>query len=324
MSAPTGRPDPGHWAGKRVAVTGGAGFVGIPLVGMLDELGAEVRVIRSADHDLRDAAATRAAVEGQQVVIHLAATVGGIGYNRRNPGLLAHDNMLMACNVFEQSRLAGVETLTAACTVCAYPKFTPVPFREEELWNGYPEETNAPYGLAKKMMLVLSDSYREQYGFNSNVPMIVNLYGPNDNFDLEDSHVIPALLRKFHEARERGDEEVTLWGTGKASREFLYVDDAARALVLAAERLTTSEPVNIGSGRETTIAELAETIRTITGFEGELVWDHTKPDGQPARCLDVSKARELLGFEAEMDLGEGLRRTLESFVAAEPVAGRQA
>ena len=233
MSAPSGRPDPGHWAGKRVAVTGGAGFVGTPLVAMLERVGAEVRVIRSAEHDLRDAAATRAAVEGHQVVIHLAATVGGIGYNRRNPGLLAHDNMLMACNVFEQSRLAGVETLTAACTVCAYPKFTPVPFREEELWNGYPEETNAPYGLAKKMMLVLSDSYREQYGFNSNVPMIVNLYGPNDNFDLEDSHVIPALLRKFHEARERGDDEVMLWGTGKASREFLYVDDAARALVLA-------------------------------------------------------------------------------------------
>ena len=311
----SGAPSEAFWQGKPVVVTGGAGFLGGAVVELLEPLGADVRVARSADHDLRDPAATRAAVDGAEIVIHLAARVGGIGFNRRNPGPLVYDNLMMAGNVFEQSRLAGVGKLVSACTVCAYPKFTPVPFSEDELWNGYPEESNAPYGLAKKMMLVLSDSYRRQYGFDSCAPIVANLYGPNDNFDLEDSHVIAAMIRKFVEAAERGAGEVTLWGTGTPSREFLYVTDAARALLLAAERLDTSEPVNVGTGRETKIAELAELIQGITGYEGEVVWDTSRPDGQPTRYLDVSRARELMGFEAEMPLDEGLRRTVDSFRA---------
>ena len=291
-------------------------------------MGAEVRVIRSARHDLRDPAATRAAVDDAQVVIHLAANVGGIGFNRRNPAPLVYDNMMMAGNVFEQSRLAGVEKLVSACTVCAYPKFTPTPFSEDELWNGYPEETNAPYGLAKKMMLVLSDTYRRQYDFDSVVPMVVNLYGPGDHFSLEDSHVIPAMIRKFHEARESRAPEVVMWGSGSPSREFLYVDDAARALLLAAERLETSVPVNIGTGIETRIRDLANTIARLSDYEGEIVWDTSKPDGQPTRCLDVTRARELMGFEAQVGLEEGLAQTVEWFrlrasdgVAAADVGG---
>jgi GDP-L-fucose synthase len=307
------QPDPAFWAQKRVTVTGGAGFLGRPVVAMLEDLGAEVRTVRSADYDLRDRAACFDALEGSQVVLHLAANVGGIGYNRRNPGPLAHDNLAMGLNVFDASRELGVEKLVAACSVCAYPKFTPVPFREEEIWNGYPEESNAPYGLAKKMLLVLSDSYRRQYGLDSCAPVVVNLYGPGDNFDLEDSHVIAALIHKYVAAAERGEPEVTLWGTGEPSREFLYVDDAARALVLSAERLDTSEPVNIGTGRETRIRELAEIISELTGYGGRTVWDSSKPDGQPKRYLDVSKARELMGFEAEVPLADGLRRTIESF-----------
>jgi GDP-L-fucose synthase len=307
------QPDPGYWRDAAVTVTGGAGFFGSAVVRQLHELGVEPRVIRSSEHDLCDAAAARAAVDGADIVLHLAARVGGIGFNRRNPAPLVHDNMLIGANVFEQARLAGVRKLVAACTVCAYPKFTPSPFSEDDLWNGYPEESNAPYGLAKKMLLVLSDSYRRQYGFDSCVPIFVNLYGPNDNFDLEDSHVIPALIRKFVEAVERGDDQVELWGTGNASREFLYVDDAARALLLAAETLDISEPVNVGTGRETRIADLAELIKRLTGFEGELVWDASKPDGQPVRRLDVTRARQLLGFESETPLEDGLRRTIESF-----------
>jgi GDP-L-fucose synthase len=307
------RPNPTFWHERRVSVTGGAGFLGTAVVRDLEHLGAGVSVVHSSDYDLRDAAAARDAVDGADVVIHLAARVGGIGYNRRNPAPLVHDNLLIGANVFEQSRQAGVRKLIAACTVCAYPKFTAVPFSEDDLWGGFPEESNAPYGLAKKMVLVLSDAYRRQYGFNSCAPILANLYGPNDNFDLENSHVIPAMIRKFVEARERRDSEVSLWGTGRPSREFLYVDDAARALLLAAERLDTSEPVNIGTGRETTIRDLAETIRTLTGFQGEIIWDSSRPDGQPTRYLDVSRARELTGFEAEISLDEGLRRTIESF-----------
>jgi GDP-L-fucose synthase len=306
-------PTQAFWGGRSVAVTGGAGFVGSPMVRDLQGLGAEVRVIRSARHDLRDPAATRAAVDGAQVVIHLAANVGGIGFNRRNPAPLVYDNMMMAGNVFEQSRLAGVEKLVSACTVCAYPKFTPTPFSEDELWNGYPEETNAPYGLAKKMMLVLSDTYRRQYDFDSVVPMVVNLYGPGDHFSLEDSHVIPAMIRKFHEAREGHAPQVVMWGSGSPSREFLYVDDAARALLLAAERLETSAPVNIGTGIETRIRDLANTIARLSDYEGEIVWDTSKPDGQPTRCLDVVRARELMGFEAQVGLEEGLAQTVEWF-----------
>ena len=309
----TGQPDPAFWRGKAVALTGGAGFLGTAVAARLDDLGADTRVIRSAEADLRDPAAARRAVDGAEFVLHLAARVGGIGFNRRNPAPLVYDNLMIGANVFEHSRLAGVRKLVAACSVCAYPKFTPVPFSEGELWNGYPEESNAPYGLAKKMLLVLSDAYRRQYGFDSCAPIVANLYGPGDNYDLEDSHVIAAMIRKFVEARESGAAEVVLWGSGEPTREFLYVDDAARALLLAAEHLDTSEPVNIGTGQETRIRDLAETIRRLTGFEGEVVWDSAKPDGQPARFLDVGRARELLGFEAEVPLEEGLRRTISSF-----------
>jgi GDP-L-fucose synthase len=306
-------PSPQFWNGKPVVVTGGAGFLGRPLVRRLDELGADTAIVRSSEHDLRDPRAAREAVEGATVVIHLAANVGGIGFNRANPAPLVYDNMMMAANVFEASRQAGVDKLVSACTVCAYPKFTPSPFSEESLWDGYPEESNAPYGLAKKMMLVLSDAYRRQYGFDSCAPIVANLYGPDDNFDLESSHVIAAMIRKYVEAEQRGDEQVVLWGTGKPSREFLYVDDAARALVLAAERLSVSDPVNIGTGTETNIRTLAETIERLVGFEGETVWDTSRPDGQPRRFLDVSRAKELMGFEARVPLEDGLRKTIESF-----------
>jgi GDP-L-fucose synthase len=304
------QPNPDFWQGKRVVVTGGAGFLGRSVVTKLESLQADVSVPSSAEHDLRDLAAARSAVDSADVVIHLAARVGGIGFNLRNPAPLAYDNLMMGSNVFEQSRLAGVGTLVAACSVCGYPKFAPVPFSEDGIWDGYPEESNAPYGLAKRMLIVLSDAYRRQYGFNSSVPVIANLYGPHDNFDLEDSHVIAAMIRKFVEAADRGEREVVLWGTGRPSREFLYVDDAARALILMAERYDSSEPVNIGTGRETTIRELAETIAAITGFEGDIVWDSSRPDGQPKRTLDVSRAKERFGFEAEIDLADGLRETV--------------
>ena len=306
-------PTRAFWEGKAVTVTGGAGFLGSAVTRDLGSLGADIHIVRSADHDLRDPAATRAAVEGAEVVIHLAANVGGIGYNRENPAPLVYDNLMMTANIFEQSRQAGVGKLVSACTVCAYPKFVEAPFREENLWNGYPEESNAPYGLAKKMMLVLSDAYRRQYGFDSCVPIIANLYGPNDNFDLESSHVIAAMIRKYVEAQERGEGQVTLWGTGTPSREFLYVDDAARALLLAAERLEVSDPVNVGTGTETRIRDLAETIERLVGYEGETVWDPSKPDGQPKRFLDISRARELMGYEPTVPLEEGLARTIESF-----------
>jgi GDP-L-fucose synthase len=314
-------PSPEYWSGKDVAVTGGGGFLGKPTMQMLEEAGAEARAIRSADHDLRDRAAARAALEGAQVVIHLAANVGGIGYNRRNPGPLAHDNTAMGLNVFEACRELGTEKLVAACSVCAYPKFTPVPFKEDDIWNGYPEESNAPYGLAKKMLIVLSDAYRRQYGLDSCAPVLANLYGPDDNFDLEDSHVIAAMIHKYVAAVDTGAGQVTLWGTGEPSREFLYVDDAARALLLAAERYDSSDPVNVGNGVETKIRELAETIAELTGFAGETVWDTSMPDGQPKRYLDVSRAREAFGFEAQTSLREGLEKTIESFRAQSAVPG---
>jgi GDP-L-fucose synthase len=311
------QPEPSFWEGKKVVVTGGAGFLGKPTVRLLEELGADVTVTRSAEHDLRDREATLGALRGAQVVLHLAANVGGIGYNRRNPGPLAHDNTAMGLNVFEACRELEVEKLVAACSVCAYPKFTPVPFSEDDIWDGYPEESNAPYGLAKKMLIVLSDAYRRQYGMDSCAPVMANLYGPDDNFDLEDSHVIAAMVHKYVLAADRGDAEVVLWGTGKPSREFLFVDDAARALVLCAERLEVSDPVNIGTGKETSIRALAEMISELAGFEGKTVWDDSRPDGQPKRYLDVSRARELIGFEAETPLQDGLKRTIESFRAAE-------
>jgi GDP-L-fucose synthase len=313
-------PDPGFWSGKQVVVTGGAGFLGGPTTALLRDLGAEVRVPRSADYDLRERDAAFDALKGAEVIIHLAANVGGIGFNRRNPGPLANDNLAMSLNVFEACRAHGTAKLVAAGSVCAYPKFTPVPFREDDIWNGYPEESNAPYGLAKKMNFVLSDAYRRQYGLDSCVPVIANLYGPGDNFDLEDSHVIAAMVHKYVVAADRGEPEVVLWGTGEPSREFLYVDDAARALVLCAERLEVSDPVNIGTGLETRIRDLAEMISGLASYEGRTVWDETRPDGQPKRSLDVSRARELIGFEAEMPLEEGLRRTIERFRTAELAA----
>jgi GDP-L-fucose synthase len=314
-------PDPAFWSGKRVVVTGGAGFLGKPTTALLRELGADVSVVRSAEHDLREREATRGALEGSEVVLHLAANVGGIGFNRRNPAPLAHDNLQMSLNVFEAAREFGIGKLVAAGSVCAYPKFTPVPFSEDEIWNGYPEESNAPYGLAKKMNFVLSDAYRRQYGLDSCVPVMANLYGPGDNFDLEDSHVIAAMVHKYAVATERDEPEVVLWGTGEPSREFLYVDDAARALLLCAEKLDVSEPVNIGTGMETRIRDLAETICRLTGYRGKTVWDTSRPDGQPKRYLDVTRAKELIGFESEMPLEDGLRRTIESFRSTDmPVA----
>lgn len=311
----SGAPSLEFWSGRAVVVTGGAGFLGRVVVRMLQSLQSDVRVIRSAELDLRTAEDARTAVEGAEIVFHLAARVGGIGFNRRNPAPLIYDNLTMGTNVFEQSRLAGVKKLVAACSVCAYPKFTPVPFSEDELWSGYPEESNAPYGLAKKMLIVLSDAYRRQYGFDSCVPVLANLYGPGDNFDLADSHVIAALIRKFVEAQEDGSGQVSVWGSGEPSREFLYVDDAARALILAAERLDRSQPVNVGTGIETRIRDLAETIRDLTGYSGEIFWDTSMPDGQPTRYLDVSRAKELIGFSAEIPLQDGLARTIEGFRA---------
>jgi GDP-L-fucose synthase len=309
-------PEQSFWRGKAVVVTGGAGFLGKPTVRMLTELGAEVRVPRSAEHDLTDPVACGAALEGADVVLHLAANVGGIGYNRRNPAPLVRDNMAMGLNVFEACRDLGVDKLVAACSVCAYPKFTPVPFKEDDIWDGFPEESNAPYGLAKKMLIVLSDSYRRQYELDSCVPVIANLYGPDDNFDLEDSHVIAAMVHKYVVAVENDEPEVVLWGTGEPSREFLYVDDAARALILAAEHDDSSEPFNVGTGIETKIRDLAEMIAEAAGFEGKTVWDTSRPDGQPVRYLEVSRAEERIGFQAQTGLAEGLRRTVASFRAS--------
>ena len=311
----SGDPTPEIWEGRPVTVTGGAGFLGSHLVHSLEALGSDVTVVRSAEHDLRDPAQAAAALAGSRMVFHLAATVGGIGFNRRNPGPLAHDNLLIGVNVFEQARIAGVEKLVCACSVCAYPHDTPVPFSEDDLWSGFPEGSNAPYGVAKRTLLVLADGYRRQYGFDSCAPVIANLYGPGDNYDLEDSHVIAALVRKYHEAVERGDDEVVLWGTGEPTREFLHAADAARALLLAAERLDDSEPVNVGTGKETRIQDLASIIAAIAGFEGETVWDESKPDGQAARYLDVTRARDRMGFEARIGLEEGLAETVAAYRA---------
>ncbi len=301
------------WSSKSVMVTGGAGFLGSHVVAELRRRGAtRVFVPRSAEYDLRREADIRRALQRSEpdIVIHLAAVVGGIGANRREPGRFFYDNAIMGIQLMEQARLAGVRKFVSVGTVCAYPKHTPVPFREEDLWNGYPEETNAPYGLAKKMLLVQGQAYRQQYGFNAIYLLPVNLYGPGDSFDPERSHVIPALIRKFLEAKERGLREVVAWGTGQASREFLYVEDAAEGIVLAAERYDGAEPVNLGSGREITIRELASVIARLVGFSGEIRWDPSQPDGQPRRRLDTSRAKARFGFEARTPFEEGLRRTI--------------
>lgn len=306
------------WKDKRVLVTGGAGFLGSHLVEELRKRGAnEILTPRRREYDLREQAEVRRCLADLRphVVIHLAAVVGGIGANRKHPGSFFYDNATMGVLLVEEARRAGVEKMTILGTICAYPKFTPVPFREQELWNGYPEETNAPYGLAKKMLLVQSQAYRQEYGFNSIYLLPVNLYGPRDNFDLESSHVIPALIRKALEAKARGDREMVCWGTGSATREFLYVGDCARAIALATENYSGSEPVNLGSGMEISIRDLVQQIARLCGFTGRIVWDSTKPDGQPRRCLDTERAEALFGFKAEVPFERGLQETIAWYMA---------
>jgi GDP-L-fucose synthase len=299
-------------AGKKVLVTGGGGFVGTHLLaamrarGLRDE---DIRVPRSKDVDLRVWGNCAAVVSGMEVVIHLAALVGGIGFNRRNPGSIFYDNILMGVQLMEAARVEGVKKFVQIGTVCAYPKVVPVPFREESLWDGYPEETNAPYGIAKKALLVQAQSYRSQYGFNAIYLLPTNLYGPGDNFDPEDSHVIPALIRKCVEAAESGAPEIVLWGTGNASREFLYVEDCARGILAAAEKYDGAEPVNLGSGKEIRISELVKVIAEECGYSGGIRWDSSRPDGQPRRCLNTDRAREF-GFSAKTEFREGLRKTI--------------
>jgi len=300
-------------------VTGGAGFLGRAVVTRLGDAGvADIFVPRSASYDLRTLGGVNEALaDGKpDVVIHLAAVVGGIGANRENPGKFFHDNATMGITLMEQSRLAGIEKFVQIGTVCSYPKFTPVPFKEDDFWNGYPEETNAPYGLAKKMLLVQGQSYRQQYGFNVIHLIPVNLYGPGDNFDPASSHVIPALIKKCVDAREAGSDHIDVWGSGSASREFLYVEDAAEGIVLAAERYDGPAPVNLGAGREVTIKELMELIVELTDFVGEVRWDESMPDGQPRRVLDISRAREEFGFAAKMSFRTGLIHTIDWYVGS--------
>jgi GDP-L-fucose synthase len=309
---------------KRVVVTGGAGFLGRFIVERLRALtDVGVFVPRSADYNLIEAADIKRlfAETRPDLVIHLAAVVGGIGANQRNPGKFFYENLMMGVQLIEQARLHEVRKFVATGTVCAYPKFTPTPFREDDLWNGYPEETNAPYGLAKKMMLVQSQSYREQYGFNSIFLLPANLYGPGDNFDLESSHVIPALIRKCVEAREAGKLFVEAWGTGNASREFLYVSDCAEGILRAAAKYDESEPVNIGTGSEIKISELLQLISRLTRFEGDIRWQSDKPDGQPRRSLDVSRAYKKFGFQASVTLEEGLRKTIDWYESQPTLTG---
>lgn len=302
---------------SRVVVTGGAGFLGSAVVQKLRERDFEdVVVPRSKDYDLREQQAiVRLYNEIRpQIVIHLAAVVGGIGANQANPGSFFYDNAVMGIQMIEYARRFAVEKFVAVGTVCAYPKFATVPFREDDLWNGYPEETNAAYGLAKKMMLVQAQAYRAQYNFNAIYLLPVNLYGPGDNFDLNTSHVIPALVRKCIDAREKNQQEIILWGDGSPTREFLYVEDAANGIVLATERYNGSEPVNLGTGKEISIRDLAQMIAEEVGFSGDIVWDKTKPNGQPRRCLDISRAKKLFGFEAQQDLRDGIAQTVRSYL----------
>lgn len=304
---------------KRVTVTGGAGFLGHFVLEQLKSFeDVEVFVPRSRDYNLLEKTDIVRMLKDScpDLVIHLAAVVGGIGHNQKNPGRFFHDNLMMGVQLIEQSRLFGVKKFVATGTVCAYPKFTPVPFKEDDLWNGYPEETNAPYGLAKKMMLVQSQSYREQYGFNSIFLLPANLYGPGDNFDLETSHVIPALIRKCVEARRTGASFIEVWGSGNASREFLYVEDCAEGLVRATAAYDESDPVNLGNGREVVIKDLVEVVARLTGFEGEIRWQPNRPDGQPRRQLDTRRAFERFGFRSQTSLEEGLRRTIDWYETA--------
>ena len=311
-------------ATKRICVTGGAGFLGTHLIRRLKEHGArEIFVPQYPEYDLvREADIIRMIDTAKpDIIIHLAAKVGGIGANREKPGEFFYDNLMMGVQLIHQSWMKGVEKFVAIGTICAYPKYTPIPFKEEDLWNGYPEETNAPYGLAKKMLLVQSQSYREQYGYNSIFLLPVNLYGPGDNFNPASSHVIPALIRKYLEAKEQGASEIVAWGDGSPTREFIYVEDAAEGIALATERYNSSEPVNIGSSFEISIKDLTETIPRLTGFNGTIRWDTSKPNGQPRRKLDTTRAREAFGFEAKTDFEDGLKRTIDWY-ANERAHGR--
>ncbi len=299
---------------RRVVVTGGAGFVGSHLVALLHQRGcAEVFVPRSRDYDLVEREAVRRLYRDTRpdLVVHLAARVGGIGANQRNPGAYFHDNLQMGVHVLEEARRAEIPKVVLAGTICSYPKFAPVPFREETLWDGYPEETNAPYGIAKKALLVMAQAYRQQYGTNAVVLLPVNLYGPRDNFDLESSHVIPAMIRKCIDASAAGRDEIVLWGDGTPTREFLYVEDCARGFVQAAERYDGSEPVNLGAGFEISMAELASKIAGLTGYQGRIVWDRSRPNGQPRRSLDTSRAERFFGFKASTSFEQGLRKTID-------------
>ncbi len=308
----------GFWAEKRVTVTGGRGFLGRPVVRLLEPLAAEVIAFSSAEYNLTRQADIARMYEDQKpdVVIHLAARVGGIGANLDNPGSFFYENAIMGIELMEQARLNGVAKFVQVGTVCAYPKFAPIPFSEDDLWNGYPEETNAPYGLAKKMLLVQAQAYREQYGFDAIYLLPVNLYGPGDNVDLQNSHVIPAMIRKCIEARDSGAAAVEVWGTGTPTREFLYVEDAARAIVMAAERYDKPEPVNLGSSIEISIKDLVELIVELTGFKGAVAWDHSKPDGQPRRKLNVERAWKEFGFRSTTAFRDGLRETIRWYQEA--------
>jgi GDP-L-fucose synthase len=305
----------------KVIVTGGAGFLGQNVVNELKQRGYnDIVVPRSRDYDLTEQVQVRKLIADVKpnLIIHLAAVVGGIGANRENPGKYFYDNLMMGVMLIEESRRAGVEKIVSVGTICSYPKFTPVPFKEEDLWIGYPEETNAPYGLAKKMLLVQSQAYRDQYGFNGIYLMPVNLYGPGDNFDHASSHVIPALIRKCLEAKAANSPTVELWGDGSPTREFLYVSDAARGIVTAAENYNGNEPVNLGSGWEVTIKDLAEEIAKLVKYEGKIVWDVTKPNGQPRRRLDTTKAEKLFGFKAQTALSDGLEKTISWYLSQSP------
>jgi GDP-L-fucose synthase len=303
------------WKNKKILLTGGGGFLGSQIVKNLvnkrSVLESQITIPRSKNSDLRIWDNCKEVIDDSDLVIHLAARVGGIGFNQKYPGTLFFDNIMMGVQLMEAARLAKVKKFVQVGTVCAYPKFTSVPFKEDDLWNGYPEETNAPYGIAKKALLVMAQAYRQQYGMDIIYLLPVNLYGPGDNFDLESSHVIPAFVRKFTEAVRRGDEQVTVWGTGKASREFLYVEDAAEGIIAATERYDKPAPVNLGSGKEITIKDLVDEVAKISGFKGRIVWDASKPDGQPRRCLDTTRAKVEFGFEAKTDLPSGLQKTID-------------
>jgi GDP-L-fucose synthase len=307
------------WENKKILITGAAGFLGSHVVeNLVTKRGvsrSQITSHRSSDLDLRVSEHCKKAVDGQDVVIHLAARVGGIGFNQKYPGTLFYDNIMMGAQLIEAARAAKVQKFVQVGTVCAYPKFTPVPFKEDDIWNGYPEETNAPYGIAKKALLVMAQAYRQQYGMNIIYLLPVNLYGPKDNFNPDSSHVIPALIKKFVDAKDQGEKQVVVWGTGKASREFLYVEDAAEGIVAAAEKYDKAEPVNLGAGREISIKELVGLVASLTGFEGEVVWDTSKPDGQPRRCLDVTRATREFGFVAATDFITGLKSTIDWYTA---------